>query len=400
MRKNKVPALLFILVLVFSVFAMSACYDDEYYDDYSAQEPEYSDAEREDNEPLESTSADLSAALTEYVEENMDSEGLPGAAVAIIRGDEIVFAEGFGYRDMDAGLPVTTDTLFHIGSTNKSMTAMLTAILIDEGYFDWDTPVIEIYPDFELADAEITETVTMRHLLSMQSGIPDYAEDDFDVDNGSAEDLFDYMATAPLDGYPGDQFSYSNISASLAGYLNVIAADYDSAGLYNGYANLLTEKVLNPIGMDSAVIRYSDAKRSANYGKSYYGDGTAAEPEDFDGDALAPSGVVKASVMDMAKYVSTQMHQGVAPNGTRVVSAATLTETWKPSLEDYGMGWQNSSYSGYDVISHEGSFDNYLSVIGFVPELDMGFVVLTNSEEAGGDLIEGLPKFVIDYLDE
>ena len=391
-KTNLTARLLMLLLLIGSLLSLSACMDDNEYDE------DYENTESSAN--LSGDMSDFSASLTAYIEENMENEGLTGAAVAIIYADEILFAEGFGYRDVSAGLPVTADTLFHIGSTNKSMTAMLTAILIDEGYFDWDTPVVEIYPDFELADAEITDTVTMRHLLSMQSGIPDYAEDDFDMDNGSAEDLFSYIPTAPLDGYPGDQFSYSNISASLAGYLDVIAADYDSAGLYNGYANLLAEKVLKPIGMDTAVVRYSDAQNSANYGKSYYGDGSPAEPEDFDGDPLAPSGVVKASVTDMAKYISTQLNEGVAPNGKRIVSATNLKETWQPLLEDYGMGWQNSSYAGYDVISHEGSFDNYLSVIGFVPELDMGFVVLTNSEEAGGELIEGLPHYVIDYLGE
>jgi CubicO group peptidase (beta-lactamase class C family) len=376
----------FLILLMFMILPLAGC--------FTADEDGYV------NDSAEYDNDDFSAALTKYIEENMANEGLTGAAVAIVNGDEIIFAEGFGYRDVDAGLPVTTETLFHIGSTNKSMTAMLTAILVDEGYFDWDTPVIEIYPDFALENEYSTETVTMRHLLGMQSGIPDYAEDDFDVDNASGRDLFTYIATAPLEGDPGDEFSYSNISASLAGYLDVITAGYDTHDFYNGYAELLTDKVLAPIGMDNAVVRYSDAKRNPNYGKSYYGDGSEAEPEDFEGDPLAPSGTVKANVLDMAAYISTQLNEGVAPNGTRVVSASALKETWQPSLDDYGMGWQNSSYSGYDVISHEGSFDNYLSVIGFVPELEMGFVVLTNSEEAAGDLIEGLPKYVIDYMDE
>ena len=373
----------FLLILMLVISTLTGCLELGTVDEY-----------------IEYDEDEFSSTLQEYIQDNLENEGLTGAAVAIIYGDEIVFAEGFGYRDVEAGLPVTTETLFHIGSTNKSMTAMLTAILIDEGYFNWDTPAVEIYPYFALADAEWTESVTLRHLLSMQSGIPDYAEDDFDIDNASAEDLFDYVRTAPLEGYPGEAFSYSNISASLAGYLDVIATGYDSPGLYDGYANLLKDKVLDPIGMDGAVVRYSDAVRSPNYGKSYYGDGSEAEPEDFDGDPLAPSGVVKASVMDMAYYISTQLNEGIAHNGTRVVSAAALKETWQPSLDEYGMGWQNSTYAGYDVISHEGSFDNYLSVIGFVPELELGFVVLTNSEEAGGELIEGLPKYVIDYWDE
>ncbi len=425
----KKKSLLLLFLLLFSALALSACMDDdEYYDDYddaeysenyddeeyaddyddeaysddyddSEDSDEYADDEDSDMEsasPSVTVQGDFAQGLSSFVTETMENENLPGAAVAIVQGDEIIFAEGFGYRDVDAGLPVTTDTLFHIGSTNKSMTAMLTAILVDEGYFDWDTPVVEIYPDFELSDPASTESVTMRDLLSMQSGIPDSAEDDLEADQ--AEDVFDHAANAELLGAPGDEFSYSNISASLAGYVDVVAAGYDNGGLYDGYVELLTEKVLDPIGMDSAVLRVSDARRNPNYGKSYYGDGSEAESEDIDGDPLAPSGSVKASILDMAAYISTQLNEGVAPNGTRVASAANLRETWKPLLENYGMGWETSEYNGYTVISHEGSFDNYLSVIGIVPDLEIGFVVLTNCEENAEGLIIDLPQYVIDEL--
>ena len=342
---------------------------------------------------------DFSRNVTEFVENIMFEDGLPGAAVAVVRGDTTIFAEGFGFRDVDKGLPVTRETLFHIGSTNKSMTAMLIATLVDDGLLEWDTPIIEIYPDFELSSDESTNFVTVRHLLSMQSGIPDYAEDDFDVDNASGEDVFKFVVEIDLLGAPGEEFSYSNISASLAGYLGVIAAGYEYPNLYAGYEKLLREKVLDPIGMETAVIRVSDAENNPNYGKSYVmedGDAVEAEREDFDGDPLAPSGTLKANVIEMAAYISTQLQRGQAPNGERVVSEENLIETWEPDLENYAMGWEVSEYEEFLVISHEGSFDNYLSIIGFVPDLDIGFVILTNSEEAGGRLIDEGPTYLID----
>ena len=377
-----------------------------YYDNYDYTDNDTNNNDADNNtssSAISNTENNFSADLKEYIVEMMDEDQLPGAAVAVVNGDEIIFAEGFGFRDIERGLPVTTETLFHIGSTNKSMTAMMIATLIDQGLFDWDTPVVEIYPEFKLASNQSTNQVTMRDLLSMQSGIPDYAEDDFDYERQSAEDLFDYMASAPLAGSPGEAFSYSNISASLAGYLGVIATNNQSPNLYNGYERLLRSQVLDPIGMDSAVLRYSQAKNDPNYGKSYaldWFEAVETEPEDFDGDPLAPSGVVKANVIDMANYISTQLNQGVAPNGVRVVSAENLTETWKPNLENYGMGWEVGKYDGFEVISHEGAFDYYLCVIGFVPELDIGFVVLTNSEDAGEGLVEALPEYIIDLFNE
>ncbi len=338
----------------------------------------------------------------DFVEEIMEDENIPGVAVAIVEGSEIAFTQGFGWQDIENELPVTPETLFHIGSTNKSMTAMMIATLVDDGLFDWDTPVVEIYPDFELSDAEAIETVTMRHFLSMQSGIPDDAEDSFDVDNAEAEDVFDFVSDTPLFAMPGEEFSYSNISASMAGYLGVLANDGEYDDLYDGYARLLKEKVLDPIGMKTATIRVSELENNPNYGKSYIlnddGFPIEAEPEDFDGDPLAPSGTLKANVHEMALYLSTQLNYGVAPNGRRIVSEKNLTETWKADLENYGMGWEVIEYQGVELISHEGSYDNYLSVIGFIPELDTGFVILTNSEEAAEKLIEESPAFLIDLF--
>jgi len=332
----------------------------------------------------------------------MEEENIPGVAVAIVEGSETVFMQGFGLQDIENDVPVTPETLFHIGSTNKSMTAMIIATLVDDGLFDWDTPVVEIYPEFALSDSEATETVTMRHFLSMQSGIPDDAEDSFDIDNAEAADLFDFIADTPLFAMPGEEFSYSNISASMAGYLGVLANDGEYDDLYDGYARLLKEKVLDPIGMKNATIRVSELENNPYYGKSYILNGSGspveADPEDFDGDPLAPSGTLKVNVREMALYLSTQLNYGQPPNGTRVVSEKNLTETWKPDLENYGMGWEVKEYQGLELITHEGSFDNYLSVIGFMPENNFGFVILTNSEEASERLIAESPTFLIDLF--
>ena len=339
------------------------------------------------------------AAYDQFVEDLISDQLIPGAAVAVIYQDEIIFAQGYGWRDVENQLPVTTETLFHIGSTNKSMTAMLVATLVDEGLFTWDTPVVEIYPDFALSGA--TETVTFHHLLSMSSGISADAEDDFDIDEGTAEDIFTYIETLDLLAPPGEAFSYSNISASLAGYLAVLAVEEDPESLYDSYAALLTEQVLRPIGMETAVVSVEEAKLNPNYGKSYWVESeewVEAEPADFIGDPFAPSGIVKANVMEMALYMQTQLNQGVAPNGVQVVSAENMAVMWQPQLEGYALGWQVDTYKGVDVISHEGSFDSYLSVIGFVPELELGYVILTNSEDTGEALLVDAPPYLIDQL--
>lgn len=388
--------LLFNGMALFLLFSLVACGGEmvsEEEDEVDSSAPAAPAAPVASSSPSE----DWLAAYVAFVEERTAVDNIPGTAVAVIQGDEIILVQGFGYRDIANQLPVTPDTLFHIGSTNKSMTAMLVATLVDEGVVAWDTAVVEIYPDFPL-----DETITLRQLLNMTSGLPDEAEDDFDVDNSTAEDLLDFLEEIEPWADPGEAFSYSNISASLAGYMAVMAAGADGAGLYEGYADQLQERVLRPIGMNTAVVNVSDAQRNPNYGKSYWleeGQPIEADPEDYDGDPLAPSGVLKASAAEMALYVATYLNDGIAPNGTRIISSDSLAEMLEPALEGYALGWQLMTVEGYDIVAHEGSYDNYLSLIGFVPELELGFVILANSADAAEDFLTEAPVVLIKSFD-
>ena len=263
------------------------------------------------------------SSFVEYVKETIKTDGIPGAAVALVRDNDIRLADGFGLQNVTANTPVTPETLFHIGSTHKSMNALLIATLVDDGLLNWDTPIVEIDPEFELSDPEATGQLTIRHLLSMSSGIPDEAEDDL-PENTAPEDIFDAAAETDLLGQPGETFSYSNVSAALAGYLGVMAAGGDSDDLHAGYARLLEERILGPIGMETATISASEAHASPNMSKSYTytndREPVEAKSYDVDSDALAPSGSLKANINEMALYISTVLNGGIAPNGNRVVS--------------------------------------------------------------------------------
>jgi CubicO group peptidase (beta-lactamase class C family) len=340
-------------------------------------------------------------AFVTYIEESMAEAGIPGLALALVSRDETLLVQGFGLRNVATGAPVTGDTLFHIGSTHKSMTALAVAVLVDEGKLGWDQPVADLSDGFELADPNATRAVTIRHLLNMTAGISEDAEDDL-PDEATPEDVFDAAAESELLGMPGALFEYSNVSASLAGYLAVLADGGRFDDLYDGYARLLQRTLLDPIGMTGATIYASEAQASPNHSLSYginrNGQPVLTPTYDFDGDALAPSGSLKASAAQMALYVRTHLGRGVAPNGRRIVSASNLMETWQPYLENYGMGWERSRYAGIEVIAHEGAYDDFVSVIGFLPEQELGFVILINSEEAGSGLIEEAPRVLAEFL--
>jgi CubicO group peptidase (beta-lactamase class C family) len=346
---------------------------------------------------------DIFDQFSSFIEEKIHTDNIPGLAVAIVEGNHVVYIKGFGYRDIETKLPVTSETLFHIGSNTKSMTALMVATLVDDKKAEWDTPVIQYYSDFALEDPIATEQVTFRHLLSMRAGIPSDAENDL-LDDDVAKNIFDIIEDAEILGYPGKVFDYSNLSSTAAGYIAAIIAGSNLDNVYEGYIQLLKENLLYPIGMKNACVRVSEAKKNDNYGKSYIINNGALEvaiSEDVDGDPLAPSGSLKASASEMALYLSTLLNRGVAPDGNRVISSENFNETWKIYLENYGMGFEKMTYKKIDIFGHEGSFDNYLSVFGISSELNMGYFILTNCEDASEGLIAEAPKYLVDlYLSE
>src|SRR5690606_23351107 len=123
-----------------------------------------------DVEPLPLTD-DLIAEFEAYIETAMETYDTPGVAVAIVRDGEIAYANGFGVRNPE-GDPVTPETLMLIGSTTKTMTTLLMAQLVDEGVITWDTPVVEVLPTFEVADPDVTQEITIEHMVCACTGVP------------------------------------------------------------------------------------------------------------------------------------------------------------------------------------------------------------------------------------
>jgi CubicO group peptidase (beta-lactamase class C family) len=124
---------------------------------------------------LQADSGSAPAALNGldgFVEQVMKDWKVPGLAVAVVKDGKVVYAKGFGYRDVRKQLKVTPDTLFAIGSCSKSFTATALAILADEGKVEWDKPVRDYLPDFRLHDAYATANIRPRDLVTHQSGLP------------------------------------------------------------------------------------------------------------------------------------------------------------------------------------------------------------------------------------
>lgn len=389
---------------------------------------------------------EILTAFTAYVQDALVRWHIPGAAVAIVQGGEIVFSKGFGVRELGRDDPVTPDSVFVMGSMTKSVTDLMVASLVADGTLAWDTRAVDIWPDFRLADPEATASVTVRDLLSMRAGL----REDAGLWQGkglTAEDLLTAMARDPLVGQPGDAFFYDNMGIAAAAYLAAVASGREYGRLFYGFAELMQSRVFDPIGMPSAVvdldIEMLRARSHANLSwphlwtatrellpANVFMEGSVAQ------DGIIPAGGMMASANDMARYLITHLNGGLSPDGNRVVSTETLVETRTPQIGvgedlftdrvlfpssfvlpddarvDYGMGWFVGSYHGVEVITDPGDERGYTNIMALLPQSGTGIVILTNAENLPCarpmtlavqyrfvELFHGMDSHIDEYLD-
>ena len=326
-----------------------------------------------------------------FIEKQQKKRGIPGLAYAITRGNEIVRSGGLGVKSTVTNEPVDESTLFHIGSTHKSITAFMLARLIESGNLAWSSTVQQLSPLVQYDD-RVVERIQLQQLMNMTSGILDFSEDDFyDAygENATPQQLIQFMQSYRTPAFPGDEWSYSNLSVSLAGYLSVHAIGGNTADLNRGYSDLLQQLVLEPLGMESSTIYLSEARTSGNFSYSHNRQGGVAATYDRDDDMFAPAGSLKSNVIDMSHYLITLAQRGVAPSGERVISKSGLKKLWRPSAlskssgDNYGLGWDIKRLSGVKIMMHEGAYDNFTSVIAVSPRHKAGLVILVNTESVG-----------------
>lgn len=336
---------------------------------------------------------DMLADLEAYIQDTSAFYEVPGAAVAVVQDGEVIYSQGFGVTEMGSEQAVNTDTLFMIGSIGKSMTTMMMATLVDDGMLDWDTPAQEIYPEFSLSNDGATEQLRVRDLVNNSSGVATYNVPRFLVSQ-TPEQLIESLTTVPMIALPGEAYSYSNLMFAAGGYAaahTVAASNGDD--LHSAYTTLMQERIFNPIGMAHTTFDFDAAIGDANHASPHAFDvvdsDLAVLPIDWERFIVpvAPAGASWSTVEDMALYLTTHLNRGVAPNGTAVVSEANLSETQQAGINIvgdiyYGMGWVIDTYNGLPLLWHSGGTQGFASDIAFLPDANLGVVVLSNKGNA------------------
>jgi CubicO group peptidase (beta-lactamase class C family) len=328
--------------------------------------------------------------LRELIEPELERFGVPGVEVAVVRGDDVVFAGGFGLRDVERGLPVTSRTVFHHGSTGKAFTGLLVAALVDQDVLAWDHPVREYVPEFRMPDALLSDRVTVRDLLSHRSGLGRH--DMMWIANPSwpAAELIRRIPHLGTEVEFRSEFSYCNL-----GYAVVGQAVMNATG--RSWAELVRERVLEPLGLESAVTSAADMQALDDHAEPYLGHhGGLARTIYRDITSTAPAGQLMYCAEDSARWLRFQAAGGEL-DGVRVASKEVFEHTrsiqipveypgflpdqldWGPRFQGYGMGWMVGSYRDRPIVWHSGGIDGFYTEILVLTEDRAAVLASTNA---------------------
>ena len=329
----------------------------------------------------------------------------PGLSLAVVRGDRVVFAGGFGHRDVRARLPVTTQTQFYIASTTKSFTGTAAKLLADEGRFDLDAPIKKYLPALVLKAPLAAEQITIRDLLTHRSGISNEAINFRTAYTGQhdAGVLLELLASYSKPTSP--EFRYSNI-----GYLVAALAMEKATG--ETWQQVVERKIFLPLGLKHTSAFASQAKASGDFALPYLagaeGDGLFTELPYKDDSTMHAAGGIWSSAEDLAKWLVVNMNAG-RYDGRQIIPASSLEEILAAQINQkrdfyrykrygYGLGWNIGTYNGDKLIHCFGEFAGFRPHVSFMPEHRIGVVVLVNESTDAFTLPDLIACDIYDHL--
>jgi len=312
-------------------------------------------------------------AIDAYVAEKMRSARIPGVSVAIVEGDRVVYLKGFGRADASRR-PVTPQTPFLIGSVTKSMTALAMLQLVDQHEVDLDAPVQRYIPWFRTADSSASARITVRHLITMTSGLPlSYETQRWTAnDDRALERLVRHLAATELTGPPGRSVGYSNANYETLGLIVQLV----SAVPYEEY---MQQHVFAPLGMRNTFTSQDAAQRHgmASGHRWWFGIPVAATFP-YNRSEL-PAGFVIASAEDMSHYMIAEINDGRFGSASVLSPRGMVLRHTPPPPKKYGFGWEFTRSNGRVLINHDGGTSNFQSSLFIDPGARVGVFVAANA---------------------
>ena len=328
----------------------------------------------------------LAEDFASYFQKQIAADGITGAAFVVASPERIIRVGTVGYTDNKRTRRIDENTAFRVASVSKTFAAGLAGVLVSEGAFDWDDRVVDYVPDFRLkGDAA---QVRIQHVLGQSTGLMPHAYDNLIEDGLSMERITRQFAKLSYICEPGRCYSYQNSIFSL---IEPVIEKTTT----RGYAQLMEEKIFQPLDMKTASVGYEAFVSNPNHARPHVKvrDGWATVKVKPNYYTVAPAAGVNASALDMGKWLMAQMGANPAVIGPGVVE--TLTEPrvktiardkrrkhWRDMLSDahYGLGWRIYELGEHEIAYHSGWVSGFRADLAWSDGHDIGIAVLMNAE--------------------
>jgi CubicO group peptidase (beta-lactamase class C family) len=321
--------------------------------------------------------------------DQIGKDAVPGLAIAVVFQDHVIYAAGFGVRDVNSREPVNADTVFQLASLSKAISSTVVAELVGEGKISWDSRISDIDPNFEMYDPWVTREITIRDFYAHRSGLPAYAGDALEVLGFNREQILHRLRYQKPNTSFRSHFAYTNFGVTEAAWAAAKACNLT-------WEDASEQKLYRPLGMSSTSSRYADFSARANKASGHVQvDGKWVQKYKRDPDPQSPAGGVSSSVNDLAQWMRLQLADGQF-EGRGIVDKKALAETHSPEIligsnpqnglpMFYGLGWFVSyDKQGRLLLWHNGIFTSgAATIVELVPSEHLGIVVLTNAFPPG-----------------
>jgi len=325
------------------------------------------------------------AKFEQYAEESMRGWETPGMAVTIVQGDDIVYSKAFGVKTDKGNNPVTTDTIFQIGSTSKAFTAVLVAMLVDEGKIKWKDPVIEHLSDFEMYDPWVSREFMVEDLMAQRSGMPPHALDAlvlFGFNRDYIRHVLRYVK--PTSSFRSE-FAYQN-------NLFLVAAELIEKHTGKSWEENIKERIFEPLSMSASTMDMESFQEMEDVTSLHHrlGDKIITLCKDWPylhwSYVYGPAGGINSNITDMAKWLKFQVNSGVFDSKLLVTeenmnfmhTPKTITTLSTGKKQYYAQAWVYRENTPYPIVWHNGGTTGCKTMVAIVPEAKVGIVILSN----------------------
>jgi CubicO group peptidase (beta-lactamase class C family) len=320
--------------------------------------------------------------LQPIIEQVMEQRSIPGFAIAVVQNQKVVYAAGFGVRNLqNKNDKITPQSLFHMASITKPFVATSVMQLVEKGKIDLDSPVVKYLPYFRLNDERYAK-ITVRQMLSHISGMPDVADYEWDkpqYDDGALERYVRSLTNKSLIAAPGAGFRYSNMAYEVLGDLIAKVSGVS-------FEDYVRKNILEPLGMKSSTLLVKQADPALLttphvMDKSYQPVVSKVFPYNR---MHSPSSTLYSNVLDMTRWAMANMNRGEL-DGQRILKDSTYDVMWKPAGEQWqqiGISWFLGKYRDHRTISHSGGDTGFVSNLVMIPDQSIAVVMMSNFDRA------------------